>query len=389
MDADCELLIHTSSGSETISLIEKDLLKSKVNLNHIAKVLNHFCLPGGSEEGEVVSPEVKTSNMGGQGMRDFLGGNAVELDSAEVEKKFKDMGVLHSKEQVKLAYRSGRDTTLFITKRMLFIDVKGLISKRVCYTSILYKHVRLYEIQTGAESIFDSDAEFWLYTDLVQFPFWQQDVKKSLDLNKLQGFLTDITCGTGFQTYSNEGSTASMGGGDVSGWEKMFGGDGVMGQVSAAEANTMFHTAPNNILQPNEYVEMALKGKKDFWLFTTKRMIFVDHQSGGLFGGKKVAYLSVPYGSISHFAIQTPGGGVIFKDTDAELQIWTDSCQMSEDKDGKVTAGVNFLEQKLSPEKCDLVQIHRYLSEKVLSKVERPENPFGRQSLNAGWLDQA
>lgn len=49
--------------------------------------------------------------------------------------------------------------------------------------------------------------------------------------------------------------------------------------------------------------------------FTNKRLILVDKQ--GL-SGNKVAYLSIPYRSVTHFSVETAG----HFDLDAELKIW-------------------------------------------------------------------
>ena len=81
--------------------------------------------------------------------------------------------------------------------------------------------------------------------------------------------------------------------------------------MDAKSANEEFHRAPNNILQAEEYVEMAFKGRKDYMLFTTKRILFVDNKTN-LLGGKKVEYLTIPYFALSHFAIQTPGIFILF-----------------------------------------------------------------------------
>ncbi|MFX4292515.1 PH domain-containing protein [Streptomyces bohaiensis] len=54
---------------------------------------------------------------------------------------------------------------------------------------------------------------------------------------------------------------------------------------------------------------------RDTILFTDRRLILVDKQ--GL-TGKKVEYHSIPYRSITHFAVETAGTF----DMDGELKIW-------------------------------------------------------------------
>lgn len=98
---------------------------------------------------------------------------------------------------------------------------------------------------------------------------------------------------------------------------------------------------------------------------------------------KKTSYLSIPYGSISHFAIQTPGGGIgMFKDKDAEMQLWTTASWVPGERDAngvQITPPMPsnaYIEQDLAPSKVDLTQIHRLLSEKLLNKPPRAKWPY-------------
>ena len=72
------------------------------------------------------------------------------------------------------------------------------------------------------------------------------------------------------------------------------------------------------LLAPGEQIEYAFKIIRDAMLFTTHRLVMVNKQG---MTGKKVAYHSVPYKSISHFSIETSG----HFDLDAELKIWISS----------------------------------------------------------------
>jgi hypothetical protein len=73
------------------------------------------------------------------------------------------------------------------------------------------------------------------------------------------------------------------------------------------------------ILASNESIQLAYKVVRDMYIFTSKRLLLVDKQ--GL-TGKKVDYHSIPYKSISHFAVETAG----HFDMDAELRIWISSA---------------------------------------------------------------
>lgn len=74
------------------------------------------------------------------------------------------------------------------------------------------------------------------------------------------------------------------------------------------------------ILANGESIEMAYKVIRDMYIFTNRRLLLINKQ--GL-TGKKVDYHTIPYKSISHFAVETAG----HFDMDAELKIWISSSQ--------------------------------------------------------------
>ncbi|MFC9945485.1 PH domain-containing protein [Streptomyces pratensis] len=69
------------------------------------------------------------------------------------------------------------------------------------------------------------------------------------------------------------------------------------------------------LLGHGEQVHAAYLLIRDTILFTDRRLVFIDKQG---MTGKKVEYHSVPYRSITHFAVETAGTF----DLDAELKIW-------------------------------------------------------------------
>ncbi|MFJ9199389.1 PH domain-containing protein [Streptomyces flaveolus] len=69
------------------------------------------------------------------------------------------------------------------------------------------------------------------------------------------------------------------------------------------------------LLGQGEQVHAAYLLIRDTILFTDRRLILVDKQG---ITGKKTEYHSIPYRSITHFAVETAG----HFDLDAELKIW-------------------------------------------------------------------
>jgi hypothetical protein len=90
--------------------------------------------------------------------------------------------------------------------------------------------------------------------------------------------------------------------------------DGLLGNASEVDAASL-QTEFAQVLAPGERIEKAYQLIRDMFVFTDKRLIFVNRQG---MTGKKVEYQSIPYRSIMRFSIETAGTF----DLDAELKIW-------------------------------------------------------------------
>jgi hypothetical protein len=89
---------------------------------------------------------------------------------------------------------------------------------------------------------------------------------------------------------------------------------GMLGNSSQVDPTTL-QSEYEKVLLPGEEIQRAYQVIRDLFIFTSWRLIMVDHQ--GL-TGSKVEYHSFPYKSITHFAVETAGTF----DLDAELKIW-------------------------------------------------------------------
>lgn len=96
---------------------------------------------------------------------------------------------------------------------------------------------------------------------------------------------------------------------------------GMFTAPSKAAANPetkKLHGDFGQLLVDGEIIEAGFSVLRDTFLFTNKRVIIVDVQG---ISGQQIEYLSIPYGKITKFSIQT---GASF-DLNAELKIWTGS----------------------------------------------------------------
>ena len=89
---------------------------------------------------------------------------------------------------------------------------------------------------------------------------------------------------------------------------------GNAGAVSLEELNKKY----DKLLTADEVIELGFKLIRDTFIFTNKRLIFVNVQG---ITGSKTEYKSIAYKSISRFSIETAGSF----DLEAELKIWVSS----------------------------------------------------------------
>ncbi|WP_298179262.1 PH domain-containing protein [Saccharomonospora sp.] len=90
--------------------------------------------------------------------------------------------------------------------------------------------------------------------------------------------------------------------------------DGVLGNASSIEPRAATREF-GRLLAQGEEIHAAYQLIRDSFLFTDRRLILVDKQG---VTGRKVEYHSIPYRSITHFAVETAGTF----DLDAELKLW-------------------------------------------------------------------
>ena len=92
---------------------------------------------------------------------------------------------------------------------------------------------------------------------------------------------------------------------------------GIMGNAGAVDAEKL-HGDYGQLLADGEAIEVGFKVIRDTFIFTNRRLILVNIQG---VTGKKTEYLSIPYGKITKFSIETAG----HFDLDAELKLWIGS----------------------------------------------------------------
>jgi hypothetical protein len=120
--------------------------------------------------------------------------------------------------------------------------------------------------------------------------------------------------------------------------------DALLGNASEVEVDKVEGDL-RPILVSEERILKAYKLVRDMIIFTDKRVLFVDKQG---MTGKKVEYLSLPYGKITAYSLETAGSF----DAESELKIWV--------------SGFGAPIQKELGRKVDVPSLARMLAEQTL-----------------------
>jgi hypothetical protein len=100
------------------------------------------------------------------------------------------------------------------------------------------------------------------------------------------------------------------------------------------------------IVIEGEEIEKGYKVLRDYFVFTSKRLLLIDKQG---MTGNKVEYHSIPYKSIRHFSVETAGTF----DADSELKLWI--------------AGSNVpLEKQFSKKGDNILEVQKALAKYLL-----------------------
>lgn len=298
LDEDCELNIYSSA----MSAVSINFSASNVDIFQIYQLLNAK-IPWSQDRGtsdyvDPVPPRMDKKQTTAGNILDWFGDNASQVDAQEVETRFKtEFPILLEDEKVELAFKSGRDTKFFTNRRILLVNVKGLVGKKIEFLTLPYSSIHAFYVQT-AGALLDRDTELRIFTSLVGDLYRvDQDFRHGkANLWAIQKVLCNHVLGDDKDPLPDvdryEGHQDSQGGifGLLTGLrfnER---------PIDAVAMEAALRTDPP-ILQGSEHIEMAFQGHRDITLFTTKRLITIDKK--GLFG-KKIEYFSVPWESVSN-----------------------------------------------------------------------------------------
>lgn len=143
-------------------------------------------------------PEGMADGGGLDNLIDLLGGDARAIDPKMVETQLRaDPPILLPDEVVDMAFKCGRDTTCFTSKRFLRIDVQGFTGKKVMYLSYLWSHIKAFAVETpGAFLDRDCEIKIWNGISHIAENVIGMDLRNSsTDIMAIQRYLSDRILG--------------------------------------------------------------------------------------------------------------------------------------------------------------------------------------------------
>lgn len=299
---------------------------------------------------------------------DWLGNNANQLDPSAVQAQLtSSTPVLLQDEKVELAFKAGRDTTVFTNKRLMLIDVQGLLGKKVEFLTIKWSSISAFAVQT-AGMYMDRDTEMTLFTNMLGRGIIAQDFRKSgADVLLVQKYLTNriLMGSTGAAVTAVPDVDRKAGHVDAKGswWFR-----DNQRPLDATEMERYYKTQIP-ILHSSETVEYAFKGRRDITLFTTKRIIDIDPKG---WAGVKIEYTSIPWSSCLAFGVKTAGKHL---DMDAEVRLWTDMYMIHGNGEDPPEPGMSFLEFDFNKNVVDVMVLKKYLSARLLTMDPHDVSP--------------
>jgi hypothetical protein len=121
------------------------------------------------------------------GLFSALLGNAGTVGAAELMEKYGKL--LVEDEGIELGFKLVRDTFIFTTKRLILVDVQGLTGSKVSYTSISYKSISRFSVESAGTFDLDAELKIWVSSEAV--PSIRKQFNKSVNVYDVQKVLAN------------------------------------------------------------------------------------------------------------------------------------------------------------------------------------------------------
>jgi hypothetical protein len=216
-----------------------------------------------------------------------------------------------------MAFKAGRDVSLFTNLRVIIIDVQGLVGCKIEYTSVPYRSISAYSVESAG--IWDRDSELNLYTrNRWHVAKLEMDFRSGkTDIMQIQKLLSGFVVGLpsdgkivfGPKNYNKHARNSV-------GWNSLAAGffDNSK-EIGANEIDAKLHYDVPVLLE-EEHVLRAFRQARDMFVYTNRRFLIIDTKG---MSGQRVKYKTIPYRYMKAFEFETAG----HMDRDAEIYTYT------------------------------------------------------------------
>lgn len=95
-------------------------------------------------------------------MIDFENGAIIKLRPVDISTLADKVApLLVAGEEVRQAYKAVRDSVVFTNKRIITINVQGVVGKKVDYTSLPYTRIQAFSVESAGLIDLESELELW------------------------------------------------------------------------------------------------------------------------------------------------------------------------------------------------------------------------------------
>lgn len=302
----------------------------------------------------------------------WVGGNQRELDPAEIDRELHtSTKILLDDEKVLMAFKAGRDSTIFTNLRVMTIDVQGLTGAKIEYCSIPYKSIRAWSVETAG--VWDQDTSLNLYTrNRWSLAKVEMDFRTGkADIAQINKFLSSLIISLpndakidfgkkNYESGNREANPINKG---------SFGLLNNSREIDASEIEIKLRTDPPLLLD-EEKVLRAFQSGRDVDVYTDRRMLIIDTKG---ISGKRVKYKSIPLKYVHGFEFETAG----HLDRDAEIYCYTDIADIVSERFPRIVPCLRT-QQNLLVKHTDIYEIGKLFTDLIIfneNEEKFPEEP--------------
>ncbi len=97
------------------------------------------------------------------GLFQGLIGNASAMDASKATKEYGRL--LAPGEEIEAAYQLIRNTFMFTSRRLIVVDKQGMTGRKTEYTSIPYRSITRFSVETAGMFDLDAELKIWVAGD--------------------------------------------------------------------------------------------------------------------------------------------------------------------------------------------------------------------------------